>query len=141
MTVQDAAKLHGDEHVKVYRETGGQVGHEWREGSKTLLLTVTGRKSGEKRTFALIYGKHGDDYLVVASKGGAPQHPGWYLNLKADPQVEVQVMDEVFPATARDATPEERPELWEQMVGEWPAYEDYQRKTDRQIPVVVLERR
>jgi proline iminopeptidase len=141
MTVQDATKLHGDEHVKVYRDTGGQVGHDWREGSKTLLLTVKGRKSGEERTHALIYDNHGDDYLIVASRGGSPTHPAWYLNLKADPDVEVQVWDDVFQATARDATPEERPEMWEQMVGEWPAYEDYQRRTDRQIPVVVLERR
>jgi len=141
MSVQDATSLHGDEHVRIYRETGGAVGHDWREGSKTLLLTVTGRRSGEKRTHALIYGRHGDDYLIVASKGGSDQPPAWYVNLKADPEVEVQVMDEVFPARARDATPEEKPELWRQMVGEWPAYEDYQRRTGRQIPVVVLERR
>jgi deazaflavin-dependent oxidoreductase (nitroreductase family) len=139
MTVQDATKLHGDEHVKVYRETGGEVGHLWREGSHTLLLTTTGRKSGEKRTHALIYGRSGDNYLVVASNGGSEQHPGWYLNLKAEPRVQVQVMDEVFYADARDATPEERPEMWDEMTGHWPAYDDYQQKTGREIPVVVLE--
>jgi deazaflavin-dependent oxidoreductase (nitroreductase family) len=132
--------LFGQEHVDRYRETGGEDGHDW-QGTKTLLLTTTGRRSGEKREHALIYGEHGDDYLVVASKGGAPQHPAWYLNLEADPNVELQVGDERFPATARTATPEEKPELWKIMTAEWPAYDEYQTKTDRDIPVVVLSRR
>jgi deazaflavin-dependent oxidoreductase (nitroreductase family) len=131
--------LFGHEHVARYRETGGEQGHDW-EGTKTLLLTTKGRRSGEPREHALIYGRHGDDYLVVASKGGAPQHPAWYLNLQADPQVEVQVGDERFAATARTATPEEKPELWKIMTAEWPAYDEYQTKTDRDIPVVVLSR-
>jgi deazaflavin-dependent oxidoreductase (nitroreductase family) len=132
--------LFGQEHVDRYRESGGAEGHDW-QGTKTLLLTTTGRRSGEKREHALIYGTHGDDYLVVASKGGAPQHPAWYLNLEADPNVELQVGDERFPATARTATPEEKPELWKIMTAEWPAYDEYQTKTDRDIPVVVLSRR
>ena len=111
-----------------YRETGGEVGHDWRGAPTTLLLTTTGRKSGEQRTNALIYGRSGDDYLVVASKGGADAAAGWYLNLKADPDVEVQVCDDVFRARARDATPEEQPEMWREMVGHWPDYEDYQRQ-------------
>jgi deazaflavin-dependent oxidoreductase (nitroreductase family) len=131
--------LFGQEHVARYRETGGDEGHDW-EGTKTLLLTTTGRRSGEPREHALIYGRHGDDYLVVASKGGAPQHPAWYLNLREDPEVEVQVGDERFRATARTATPEEKPELWRIMAAEWPAYDEYQTKTDRDIPVVVLSR-
>jgi deazaflavin-dependent oxidoreductase (nitroreductase family) len=131
--------LFGHEHVARYRETGGDEGHDW-EGTKTLLLTTKGRRSGEPREHALIYGRHGDDYLVVASKGGAPQHPAWYLNLDADPDVEVQVGDERFRATARTATPEEKPELWRIMTAEWPAYDEYQTKTDRDIPVVVLSR-
>jgi deazaflavin-dependent oxidoreductase (nitroreductase family) len=129
--------LFGQEHVARYRETGGEEGHDW-QGTKTLLLTTIGRRSGEPREHALIYGRHGDDYLVVASKGGAPQHPGWYLNLQANPEVEVQVGDERFPATARTATAEEKPELWKIMTAEWPAYDEYQTKTDREIPVVVL---
>jgi deazaflavin-dependent oxidoreductase (nitroreductase family) len=131
--------LFGQEHVARYRETGGDEGHDW-QGTKTLLLTTTGRRSGERREHALIYGRHGDDYLVVASKGGAPQHPAWYLNLEANPEVELQVGDERFAATARTATPEEKPELWRIMTAEWPAYDEYQTKTDRDIPVVVLSR-
>ncbi len=131
--------LHGQEHVERYRATGGQEGHEWR-GALCLLLTTKGRRSGEPRTLPLIYGRRGDDLLVVASKGGSDEPPAWYLNLEADPDVEVQLLDEVFRARARDATPEEKPELWRTMVGEWPPYEDYQRKTSREIPVVVLER-
>ena len=131
--------LFGQEHVARYRETGGEQGHDW-QGTKTLLLTTTGRRSGEPREHALIYGRHGDDYLVVASKGGAPQHPAWYLNLQADPEVELQVGEERFAATARTATPEEKPELWRIMTAEWPAYDEYQTKTDRDIPVVVLSR-
>jgi len=132
--------LFGTEHVERYRETGGEHGHDWKKGTTTLLLTTTGRKSGEERTTPLIYQPHGDDYLVVASKGGAPSPPAWYLNLEQDPNVEVQVRDDVFPARARTATPEEKPELWRIMTATWPAYDDYQRKTDRDIPVVVLER-
>jgi deazaflavin-dependent oxidoreductase (nitroreductase family) len=131
--------LFGKEHTQRYRETGGQEGHDW-QGTKTLLLTTTGRKSGEARELPLIYGMSGDDYLIVASKGGADTPPAWYVNLKADPEVEVQVMDERFKARAREATPDEKPEMWETMVAEWPAYDDYQRKTEREIPIIVLER-
>jgi deazaflavin-dependent oxidoreductase (nitroreductase family) len=140
MTPKDASHLYGQEHVASYRETGGDVGHDWK-GSQTLLLTTTGRRSGEQRTIPLIYGRHGDDYLVVASKGGSDQPPDWYVNLTEQPDVEVQVNDDRFAARARDATAEEKPELWREMVTHWPAYDDYQRRTDREIPVVVLERR
>ena len=136
----DTTTLYGEEHIRRYRETDGDVGHDWK-GTKALLLTTKGRKSGEPRTSALIYGKHGEDYLIVASKGGAPASPGWYFNLEADPEVEVQVQGDRFKAHARTATAEERPELWQIMVGEWPDYDNYQEKTDREIPVVVLERR
>jgi deazaflavin-dependent oxidoreductase (nitroreductase family) len=110
------------------------------KGSKALLLTTKGRRSGDPRTSPLIYGRHGDDYLVVASKGGAPESPAWYFNLEAEPEVEVQVKGDRFKARARTATSDERPELWAVMVGEWPDYDNYQRKTDREIPIVVLER-
>jgi deazaflavin-dependent oxidoreductase (nitroreductase family) len=129
--------LFGQEHVARYRETGGEEGHDW-QGTKTLLLTTIGRRTGEPRELPLIYGRHGDDYLVVASKGGAPEHPAWYLNLEANPEVEVQVGPERFKATARTATAQERAEVWPIMTAEWPAYDDYQRKTDREIPVVVI---
>jgi deazaflavin-dependent oxidoreductase (nitroreductase family) len=140
MARQDASHLHGREHVESYRETGGDVGHDWREGSSVLLLTTKGRRSGGDRTTPLIYGRSGDDYLVVASKGGADDPPDWYENLRADPEVVVQVLDDRFPARARTATPEEKPAMWREMVGHWPDYEAYQRRTEREIPVVVLER-
>jgi deazaflavin-dependent oxidoreductase (nitroreductase family) len=133
------AMLFGAEHVKRYQETDGAEGHEW-QGTTVLILTTTGRRSGAKRSTPLIYGESGQNLVVVASKGGAEEHPAWYENLSADPQVEVQVLAERFSGHARTATAEERPELWRLMVGRWPAYEDYRRKTSREIPVVVLER-
>jgi len=132
--------LFGKEHTAKYRETGGEVGHDW-QGTQTLLLTTKGRKSGEPRELPLIYGKSGDDYLIVASKGGADAPPAWYLNIEADPDVEVQVWDDRFPAKARVATAEEKAEMWKTMTAEWPAYDDYQKKTDREIPIIVLERK
>lgn len=131
--------LFGQEHVDRYRESNGAEGHDW-QGTKALLLTTTGRRSGEPRELPLIYGRHGDDYLVVASKGGAHEHPAWYLNLEADPDVEVQVGPDRFKATARTAGGEERAEMWKTMTAEWPAYDSYQEKTDREIPIVVISR-
>jgi deazaflavin-dependent oxidoreductase (nitroreductase family) len=138
--MSEAENLFGDEHVRVYRETGGEKGHDWKKGSKILLLTTTGRKTGEARTTALIYETADDTYVIVASKGGAPEHPGWYENLAKEPQVELQVKDEVFPARARTAHGEEREQLWKLVTQQWPDYDAYQTKTDREIPVVVLER-
>ncbi|MFI6707906.1 nitroreductase family deazaflavin-dependent oxidoreductase [Nonomuraea sp. NPDC050478] len=132
--------LYGEEHVRRYRETGGAEGHDW-NGTTTLLLTTKGRKSGEPYTTPLIYQPHGDDFVVVASKGGDPSHPDWYKNLAADPEVEVQVRSDRFKARARTATDEERPELWRLMTATWPDYDEYTKKTDRKIPVVVLEPR
>jgi deazaflavin-dependent oxidoreductase (nitroreductase family) len=131
--------LYGKEHTDRYRATDGDEGHEWR-GTQTLLLTTKGRRSGEPRELPLIYGTHGDDYLVVASHGGSDVPPAWYLNLDADPEVEVQVKGDRFKARARTATDDERRELWPTMTAEWPPYDDYQKKTDRQIPIVILER-
>ncbi|HEX4680384.1 MAG TPA: nitroreductase family deazaflavin-dependent oxidoreductase [Gaiellaceae bacterium] len=136
----DPENLFGDEHVKIYRETGGETGHIWRNGSKILLLTTKGRKSGEPRTTPLIYENADGNYVIVASKGGTPENPGWYENLAKDPQVELQVMGEVFPAHARTAEGEERERLWKLAAQQWPDYDEYQKKTDREIPVVVLER-
>ena len=140
MSSIDATQLHGPEHVKVYLDTDGEVGHEWRNGTSILILTTKGRKSGEERLNALIYGMAGDNPMIVASKGGNPQHPAWYLNLREDPHVQVQIKGDKFDAVARDATPDERPELWKQMAQEWPDYDNYQQRTDREIPIVILER-
>jgi deazaflavin-dependent oxidoreductase (nitroreductase family) len=131
--------LFGDEHVKRYEETGGADGHEW-QGTTALILTTTGRKSGQQRKSPLIYQKYGDGYLVVASKGGADEPPAWYLNLEANPEVQVQVKGDKFTARARTANASEKPAMWEVMAKAWPAYNDYQQKTSREIPVVVLER-
>ena len=131
--------LFGKEHTRKYRETGGEVGHDW-QGTQTLLLTTTGRKSGELRELPLIYAPWEDTFLIVASNGGNDKPPAWYVNLRENPDVEVQVKDDRFKATARDATPEEKAEMWPTMTSEWPAYDDYQKKTDREIPIVVLER-
>jgi len=131
--------LFGQEHVKRYVETDGEEGHDW-QGTSVLILTTTGRRSGERRSTPLIYGRHGDDYLIVASKGGAPTDPAWYSNLVANPDVTVQVRGDRFAARARTAIPSEKPELWKVMTASWPAYNDYQRNTSRDIPVVVLER-
>jgi deazaflavin-dependent oxidoreductase (nitroreductase family) len=132
--------LFGDEHVRRYRETEGRVGHLWREGSTILLLTTAGRKTGKSRTAPLIYAEDGERYVIVASKGGAPAHPGWYRNLEKTPAVEIQVKAETFAARARTATGEERERLWRKMNEVWPHYDQYAEKTDREIPVVVLER-
>ena len=131
--------LYGEEHVRRYVETDGREGHDW-NGTPVLILTTTGRRSGQRRSTPLIYGRHGDDYLVVASKGGADDPPAWYLNLQADPEVGVQVLADKFTARARAVTPEEKSALWRQMTGIWPDYDNYQRKTERSIPVVILER-
>ena len=127
------------DHIERYRATGGEDGHIW-QGVPTLLLTTTGRHSGRKTTTPLIYGRSGDRFLVVASRGGSEVHPHWYLNLRADPAVELQVGAERFAATARTATAEEKDSLWPIMTGLWPRYDEYQRQTLRDIPLVVLER-
>jgi deazaflavin-dependent oxidoreductase (nitroreductase family) len=127
------------EHVERYLATDGEDGHDW-NGRPTLLLTTHGRRSGEKHTLPLIYGRDGDRLLVVASRGGAPKHPSWYLNLVADPEVEVQVKGDRFRARAHPASADEKPRLWRTMTAVFPDYAEYQKRTTREIPVVVLER-
>ena len=133
------------DHVRRYLESNGADGHLLTLPSSpkpvpTLLLTTTGRRSGEKFFFPLIYGRAGNGYVVIASKGGAPAHPGWYSNLVADPAVEVQVENRRFRAKARTATGAERTRLWDEMAALFPPYTDYQRKAaGREIPVVVLD--
>ncbi|MCK9894528.1 nitroreductase family deazaflavin-dependent oxidoreductase [Frankia sp. AgB32] len=129
--------LVGAEHVRRYQETNGEVGYDW-NGVHALLLTTTGRRSGEPRTNALIFARDGADYLVVASLGGAPKDPLWYGNLVANPEARIQVRDQHLSVTARTATDEERPRLWKIVSTEWPNYNVYQERTDRKIPVVVL---
>ena len=131
--------LFGQEHVERYEASDGAEGHEW-EGTQTLLLTTAGRRSGQPRTTPLIYAPYGDAYTIVASKGGSDEPPAWYLNLSEQPEVEVQVLGDRFKARARTAGAEEKPEIWKTMVSEWPAYDEYQQRTEREIPVVVLER-
>jgi deazaflavin-dependent oxidoreductase (nitroreductase family) len=135
------------EHLRIYRESGGAEGHLFDStfgggvGLVTsLLLTTVGRRSGEKRTSPLFYDTAGDAYVVIGSKGGANTPPNWYLNLRANPQAEVQVAREHFTVHARVATGKEREQLWEQMVQLYPPYREYQKKTRREIPVIVLEK-
>jgi deazaflavin-dependent oxidoreductase (nitroreductase family) len=137
---QSEDDLFGDEHVRVYRETDGERGYHWK-GATILLLTTKGRASGESRTTPLIHRTDGDRWIVVASKGGAPQHPSWFQNLMADPEATIQVKGESVPVRATVAEGEERSRLWSLMTEVWPAYDDYQARTDREIPVVVLSRR
>jgi proline iminopeptidase len=136
------------QHARRYIESGGGEGHLYKMSQPgrpeltvpSLLLTTTGRKSGERFIFPLFYGETDDGaYFVVASKGGAPQHPSWYRNLLADPQVEVQVGRLKTKARARTATGEERARLWAKALQFWPPYAEYQLKTEREIPVVVLD--
>ena len=137
--IQPDFSLLGEEHVRRYQETDGEVGYLW-NGAPILLLTMTGRRSGARRTTPLIFGTDGDDHLVVASMGGAPMHPQWYRNLEADPSAEIQVKAEHIPVVARTATAEEKPRLWAIMRDIWPNYDVYQSRTERDIPVVVLSR-
>lgn len=131
--------LFGKEHVDRYEATDGGEGYRWRNGTTILLLHTRGRKTGKEYTHPLIYRDYDDKYLVVASKGGAPEPPDWYRNLEADPDATVQIKGETFRAHARDATPQEKPDMWRHMTEVWPDYDAYQKKTDREIPVVVLE--
>ena len=126
-------------HVRSYVETDGRKGHLY-HGMPTLLLTTRGRKSGNLRRTALIYGRDGDRYVLVASNAGATKHPAWYLNLLGQPNVDVQVGADKFSARARTASVEEGPRLWQRMASIFPQYDRYQKKTDRDIPVVVVER-
>ena len=136
------------EHANRYLASGGTDGHMYKVNvpgrgeitAPALMLTTTGRKSGDKFIFPLFYGDTGNgSYIVVASKGGAPQHPGWYRNLLANPEVEVQVGTKKMKARARTATGAERAKLWQEALKFWPPYADYQKKTEREIPVVVLD--
>jgi deazaflavin-dependent oxidoreductase (nitroreductase family) len=132
--------LYGKEHVERYEATDGEEGYFWRNGTTILLLHTRGRTTGKEYTHPLIFREFDGNYLIVASKGGAPEPPDWFRNIEADPTVTVQIKGERFLAKARTAAPDEKPAMWRHMVEVWPDYDNYQKKTDREIPVVVLER-
>ena len=126
------------DHVDRYLATGGADGFEW-EGAECVILTTVGRRTGCLRRIPLIRTVDGDRYLLVASMGGAPSHPAWYLNLIADPAVTIQDRDRVYELTARPATAAEKAELWPLAAAQWPDYDDYQARTDRDIPLVICQ--
>src|SRR4029079_11224307 len=127
--MSEAERLFGQAHVQRYRETDGEVGHIWKRGAKTLLLTTTGRSTGKPTTTPLIYAEADGAFVVVASKGGAPAHPGWYRNLAKNSDVQVQIKGDVFSARARTAAGGERERLWELATRQWADYdEDHTRK-------------
>jgi deazaflavin-dependent oxidoreductase (nitroreductase family) len=132
--------LFGNEHVRQYEATGGKVGHDW-NGTSCLILHATGRKTGKTRKFPLIYGRDGEDYVIIASKGGAPENPGWFDNLVAHPEAAIQVWDKIIPVTARVGTAEDKKRVWPMMAKQWPGYDDYQAGSSRNIPVVLLRPR
>ena len=135
------------DHTNRYLASGGKEGHMYEMTQPgrpkmtvaSLLLTTTGRKSGQKYIFPLFYGEDGNSFIIVASKGGAPEHPGWYRNILANPEVEVQVGTKKIRARARTVTGADRARLWDKALEFWPPYADYQRKTEREIPVVLLD--
>ena len=125
-------------HVRAYRATKGRIGKTW-QGAPVLLLDHVGSKSGRHMTSPLIYGEDGDDLIIIASFGGARRHPFWWPNLKANPETTVNVCGDVRRVRARQATPEEKARIWPKMVEIYAPYADYQRRTERDIPVVILE--
>jgi deazaflavin-dependent oxidoreductase (nitroreductase family) len=144
--VVEDAKVAMDNHLKDYLATGGKQGHLWdtspwggRGLTPTLVLKVTGRKSGKPQMLPLIYAPWGDEYVIIGSKGGAKDHPYWYLNLIARPNLEFQVGGKCWHATWREAKGEERSKIWDYMVVQYPPYTDYQAHTQREIPVVLLK--
>lgn len=135
-------------HLEAYQRTEGADGHlldfspaGGRRDTPTLILRTVGRKTGQPHLTPLIYGRHGGEYVIIASKGGAPEHPDWYLNLKENPEVAFQVADRKYRGHWREAHGEEKKRVWEEMVELYPPYRDYQAGTDREIPVVLLDPR
>jgi len=136
--VYDSPSGFVQDHIREYLDSNGEKGFMWR-GVPSLLLTTRGRKSGKLRRTALIFGRDGKNYLLIASNGGAPKHPLWYLNLVANPEVEIQVGADKLKARARTATKEEKPRLWKRMAEIFPRYDEYQAKAGREIPLIILE--
>jgi deazaflavin-dependent oxidoreductase (nitroreductase family) len=132
-----ALKLGSGAHAGVYRATGGKLFGRMGK-SPILLLNTVGRKSGKKRTSPLLYVMDGEDFVIIASKGGAATHPAWYLNLRANPEATVEIGDREVQVEAEVADPEDKPRLWQKMVEMYPTYDAYQEKTEREIPLLVL---
>jgi deazaflavin-dependent oxidoreductase (nitroreductase family) len=132
------ATLLNESHVKAYRETNGETGYIW-NGAPTLLLTTKGRKSGEPRTIAIIYTPYGSSFVIIGSQGGAPTHPQWYQNILKEPRVQVQVKADKYEAIARTAESPEREQIWAECLKIWPRFDEYQKRTTRRIPVVVID--
>ena len=132
-----AWKLGSGAHAGVYRATGGKLFGRMGK-SPILLLNTVGRKSGKKRTSPLLYAMDGEDFVIIASKGGASAHPAWYLNLRSNPEATVEIGDREVQVKAEVADPEDKARLWQKMVEMYPTYDDYQRKTEREIPLLVL---
>ena len=132
-----ALKLGSSAHAGVYRATGGKLFGRIGK-SPILLLNTIGRKSGKKRTSPLLYVMDGEDFVVIASKGGAPTHPAWYLNLRSNPEATVEIGDREVQIKAQVVDREDKLRLWQKMVEIYPTYDDYQRKTEREIPLLVL---
>jgi len=132
-----ALKLGSGAHAGVYRASSGKLFGRMGK-SPILLLNTVGRKTGKKRTSPLLYVLDGEDFVIVASKGGAPTHPAWYLNLMANPNATVEVGDQEVRVRAEEVDPEEKARLWQKMVEMYPTYDDYQKKTEREIPLLVL---
>jgi F420H(2)-dependent quinone reductase len=133
-----AMKVLGTIHRTLYRASDGKLGKTF-FGSPVLLLTTTGRKTRQPRTWPISYLREGDRFVILAANGGQPNHPSWYLNLRANPRVSVQLGDETRLMIARTAEGAERTRLWSRAAKEYPAYAQYQQKTDRKIPVVILQ--
>lgn len=144
MTTEEVDLLSGEfveTYLKAYLETDGEQGYSWRDGATILLLRTKDRSSSERKTTPLIFRMDGERWVVVASKGGTPENPNWFENLRAEPEAEVQVKAERVPVRAEAASGPERDRLWSFMTEVWPEYEEYQTKTDRLFPIVVLSRR
>lgn len=131
----------GGLHTWVYRKSGGAMGSRFVGGAPVMLLTTIGRKSGKARTAPLLYLLDGDRVITVASKGGHPRHPAWYLNLLANPEVELQFGNERRAMRAATATREQKARYWPRLCAVYPPYQVYQDRTDRDIPVVILHPR
>jgi deazaflavin-dependent oxidoreductase (nitroreductase family) len=132
-----ALKLGSGAHAGVYRATGGKLFGRMGK-SPILLLNTVGRKSGKKRTSPLLYVMDGEDFVIIASKGGASTHPAWYLNLRANPEATVEIEDREVRVRAEETDAEEKARLWQKMVEMYPTYDDYQKRTEREIPLLVL---
>jgi F420H(2)-dependent quinone reductase len=128
-------------HAAVYRATNGLIGHRFPGSPPVLLVDHVGAKSGTRRTSPLVYARDGEDVVLVASKGGYPKNPAWFHNLMANPDTSIQIGSTHSQVHARVAGPEERKRLWPKVVQVYGGYEDYRRRTDREIPLVILEPR